>query len=241
MENSIYIGLSKQSAIKTNMNIIANNLANMNTTGFRGQNILFQEYVVEEKGNADDLSFVYDYGQYQVTDEGSISITGNQLDVALSGPGFMMAKHPTTQETLYTRAGDFHISENGNLVTSGGYDVLSAGGAPIALPTDSQFITIDENGIISNQDGQIGSIGMVEFENIQTLEPVGVNMYKSTEEPVAAIKSKMKQGHLEGSNVNAITEMTRMIEMLRSFQSQNDIVKKEHERIRSAIQKLTAK
>ncbi len=241
MENSIYLGVSRQRATTTDMAIIANNIANMNTTGFRAQNTLFQEYVVDTKGDSDPLSFVYDYGQYQVTKEGSVSLTGNQLDVALSGPGFMMAQDPITQATLYTRAGDFHIDIEGNLVTSGNYPVLGAGGAPINLPSTSEFISIDENGVISNQDGEIGSIAMVEFGDIQKMEPVGVNMYKTSAEAAPATETQMKQGHLEGSNVNGVVEMTRMIKTMRGFQSQNDILKKEHDRLRSAIQKLTAK
>ncbi|HRQ61733.1 MAG TPA: flagellar hook-basal body complex protein, partial [Alphaproteobacteria bacterium] len=90
MENSIYLGLSRQMVLRTNMNIVANNVANMNTPGYRGQNTLFEEYVSDPRGSDDPLSFVYDYGQYEDTKQGPLSATSNPLDVALNGPGFMV-------------------------------------------------------------------------------------------------------------------------------------------------------
>lgn len=239
MENSIYLGLSKQLALRTDMAIIANNLANMNTTGYRGQNTLFQEYVSDPKGNEDPLSFVYDYGHYQVTKEGPVSQTGNQLDIALGGPGFIGVTHLDTNETVYTRAGDFQMDVAGTLITSAGHPVASAAGAAITIPAGSEFIKIDNNGVVSNQDGALGTIMIVEFEDIQSMEALGDNLYKTGADAVPATETVVKQGYLEGSNVNSIVEMTRMIDTLRTFQSQNDIMKKENERLRTAIQKLT--
>ena len=239
MENSIYIGLSRQLTLRTNMSIIANNIANMNTTGFRGQNTLFQEYVSDPKGNEDPISFVNDYGQYQVSKEGPITETGNELNVALSGPGYIGAQHPTTNEILYTRAGDFHLDAQGTLMSSANYPIMGAGGAAITVPAGSEFIKIDDRGRLSNQDGEIGAIMLTEFENEQILEAVGDNMFKSPVEGVPATETMTKQGYLEGSNVNSVIEITRMMETLRTYKSQNDIIKQEHERLRSAIQKLT--
>jgi len=239
MENSIYLGLSKQLALKTDMSIIANNIANMNTTGFRGQNTLFQEYVEDPKGNQDPLSFVYDYGQYKVTKEGPVSETGNPFDVALSGPGFLGVQDVENERTIYTRAGDFHRDEQGQLMSSGGYPVLDAGGAPIQIPDNTEYVTIDRNGILSNQEGEFASLMVVEFEDVQQMKALGSNTYTTDLEGIPAENTNVKQGYLEGSNVNAVMEMTRMIDTLRTYQSQYDIMGKEHERLRAAIQKLT--
>ena len=237
MENSIYLGLSRQSVLRTNMDIVANNVANMNTTGFRAQNILFEEYISDPARNDDPLSFVYDYGEYQNTSAGSHTQTGNPLNVAVSGPGFIAIQAPGGQ-TAYTRDGNFHMMPDGTLATSSGYPVLGAGG-PIAIPAGSTEIVIDRNGVVMNQNGQLGQIQLVEFQNVQNLEAMGNNLYKTTAPVIQAAQSKLEQGFLEGSNVNPIIEMNRMIEILRDFQSTQRLLDTENERLLTAVQKLT--
>jgi flagellar basal-body rod protein FlgF len=237
MENSIYLGLSRQMVLNTNMNIIANNVANMNTPGYRGQNTLFEEYVSDPKGAIDPLSFVYDYGQYQDTKEGPLRSTGNPLDVALNGPGFIKVDGPGDKPT-YTRAGDLHIRSDGTLVTSRDHPVLSQGGSPLVLPQDSGEISIDEKGTISTDQGEVGQIGLAEFGNIQQLTPLGDNLYTTDAAPLPAAKTRMQQGFVEGSNVEGVLEMSRMIETLRNFQSVQKMMDTENERLRTAIRKL---
>lgn len=237
MENSIYIGLSKQTVLRANMTIIANNIANANTTGFRGQNMLFEEFVSDPRGADDELSFVYNRGQYQVTDEGPMRETGNELDIALAGPGFIQIDGPGDEPT-YTRDGHFEIDADGTLITSAGFAVEGEGG-PITIPEDTEFISIDQNGIISNQDGEIAQITIVEFPNIQVLEAQGNNLYKTDIAGVPAENTKVTQGFLEGSNVNTVLEMTRMIETSRKFQSLQNTLQSENERLQNVIRKLT--
>ncbi len=237
MENSIYIGLSRQMALKNNMSIVANNIANMNTTGFRGQSPLFKEYLSDPRYNGDPLSFVQDYGQYQKTAAGSIEQTGNPFNVALNGAGFMSVEMPDGG-TGYTRDGNFQKTAEGTLVNSAGFPMLGQGG-PITIPSSSTEISIDEKGVISDQNGQIGQLQIVEFDNVQELEAVGNNIFTTEGAANPAMKTMVKQGFLEGSNVNSILEMTRMIEILRQYQSTQKLLEGEHERLRSAIQKLT--
>lgn len=237
MENSIYLGLSRQMVLRTNMDIVANNIANMNTSGFRGQNPVFEEYISDPRYNDDPLSFVHDYGQYQLTTPGSIEQTGNPLNIALNGPGFIGIEMPGG-DTGYTRDGNFHKREDGTLVTSAGYPVLGQGG-PILIPANATEVSIDERGVVSDQNGSIGQIQVVEFENEQILEPVGNNLYVTEGQGIPAEKTRVAQGFLEGSNVNAVVEMTRMIEISRDFQSMQRVLETEHERLRGAIQSLT--
>tara|TARA_R110001592_G_scaffold27763_13_gene102742 strand:+ start:30687 stop:31406 length:720 start_codon:yes stop_codon:yes gene_type:complete len=237
MENSIYLGLSRQMVLQTNMDIVANNIANMNTSGFRGQNPLFEEYMSDPRDADDPLSFVYDYGQYQMTKQGSIEQTGNPFNVALNGPGFMGVQMPGG-ETAYTRDGNFQKRADGTLVTSSGLPVMSDGG-PIVISDNATEINIDEKGVVSDQNGPIAKLMVVEFENVQELEPAGNNLYISKGNSAAATKTKVAQGFLEGSNVEPVVEMSRMIEILRDFQSTQKLLEGEHERLRSAIQKLT--
>ena len=223
--------------LQTNMDVIANNIANMNTSGFRGQNPVFEEYLSDPRYGDDELSFVYDYGQYQMTSPGSMKQTENPLNVALEGPGFMGVLMPSG-ETGYTRDGDFQKGADGTLVNSSGWPVMGQGG-PITISSSSTEVSIDERGFISDQNGIIGQLQIVEFDNVQELEARGNNLYTTDGASKTASQTTAKQGFLEGSNVNSVVEMTRMIEILRDFQTTQKLLDSEHDRLRSAVQKLT--
>lgn len=238
MENSIYLGLSRQKTLHSNMAIASNNIANMNTPGYRAQNMLFSEYLSDPRGAEDEMSFVYDRGQYKTSQAGPMQQTDNPLDMALVGPGYFGVQAPGG-ETAYSRAGNFQIGTDGSLQTSAGLPVLSAGGAPIVIPANATEVKIDKKGVISTQDGQIGQIQIVEFDNIQQLKAFGDNLYLSETPGNPATRTTAQQGYIEGSNVNSIVEMTNLIEISRSFQSMQQAMQQEHERLRTAIQKLT--
>lgn len=237
MENSIYLALSKQMVLQTNMDIVANNVANMNTAGYRGLNPVFEEFIADPRYGDDPLSFVYDKGQYENTDAGSLTQTGNPLDVALVGDGFM-AVQTRDGGTGYTRDGGFRRNDVGMLVNAEGRAILGQGG-PITLPDDATEIKIDQKGVISSQNGQIGQLQIVEFENVQELRAVGGNTYVTEAAPLPAANTVVEQGFIEGSNVQPVLEMTRMIQILREFQGTQKILETEHDRMRSAIQKLS--
>lgn len=237
MENSIYLGLSRQLVLRSNMEIVANNIANMNTSGFRAQNMLVDEYVEKQKGDFDPLSFAYDYGQYKTTSPGAMQQTGNQLNVALNGPGFIGVQMANGQ-TGYTRDGNFQKSADGILLTSAGLQVMGQGGA-ITIPAEATEIIIDEKGMVSDQNGPFAQLNIVEFENLQDMKPQGNNLY-TTDAPVREpTKTTAWQGFLEGSNVVPVVEITKMIEILRDFQGTQKILETENDRLRSAIQKLS--
>lgn len=237
MENSLYVGLSSQVVLEGNMNIIANNVANLNTPGFRGQNMIFQEYVEKPRGMKEDVSLVNDYGQYQVTDPGPIKITGNSLDVALVGPGFLGIVTP--EGVQYTRAGNFAQLADGTLVNARGMPVAGQGGGVITIPQDAKNVYIDHNGAVSTDEGQIGQLMVSEFANYQTLNPAGNGLYTTSEPPIPATGTTVIQGKLEGSNVQAVVEMTRMIDVLREYQAVQRMMQTEHDRMRTAIQRLS--
>lgn len=237
MENSIYLGLSRQMVLQTNMQVVSNNIANMNTSGFRAQNVVFEEFLADPRGGDDPLSFAYDYGQYQMTSPGSQMQTGNPLHVALNGKGFMGVQMPDGK-VAYTRDGNFQKTQDGTLVTAAGFPVMGQGG-PITISTNAEYVTIDEKGFISDQGGSFAQLQISEFENVQTLKPVGNNLYTTDSEAKPAAKTTAQQGFIEGSNVVPVVEMTKMIEILRDFQSTQKLLETEHDRLRSAIQKLS--
>lgn len=237
MENSLYVGLSGQMALQGKMDLIAQNIANINTPGYRGQNGVFEEYLSRPQGMKETMSMVWDYGQYQVTDPGPVSITGGPLDVALVGPGFIGIQTP--EGIQYTRAGNFTMDAQGNLINAQGMKVAGAGGGAIMIPPDAENIYIDQKGVISTDDGEIGRIMVHEFTSEQILEPAGNGLYKTAEAGKPPTETSMHQGKLEGSNVQGVLEMTRMIDVSREYQMVQRVIQNEHERIRTTIQRLS--
>ncbi len=244
MENTAFIGLSKQIALRTQMNVIANNVANLSTPGYRAQNMVFTEFVEKPPGKHDSLgkqdpvSMVLDYGHYQVTAPGPMKFTGNDLDVALEGPGYLGVEAPDGEKT-YTRAGSFQVNTLGELVTGRGHKVMSEGGGTITIPADAGKVRIAEDGSVATEDGEIGKLMMVEFENLQDLKASGDGLYRTEEEGTPATNTRAIQGMLEGSNVQPVLEMTRMIDVLRAYQSTQRMLQSEHDRQRTMLQRLS--
>lgn len=238
MENAIFVGLSKSVGLKREMDVVANNIANLNTPGYRQQNMVFNEYLADPRGAERPLSQVLDYGQYQDTRPGSIDHTGNPLDVALSGSGYLGVEGPGDAPT-YTRAGRFNINANGEIVTPAGFPVLDEGGNPIILPQNAAGISIDETGVISTEDGEVAQLKVVEFANEQDLAQIGNNLYTTEQEEIPSPTTTVIQGAYEQSNVQAVLEMTRMIEVSRSYQSVQRMIEQEHSRQKDMIEKLS--
>lgn len=237
MENALYIGLSRQIVLQQQMNTVANNIANMNTPGFKAQKMVFEEYLVTPEQTGEEMSMVLDYGQFTDKSQGPLKLTGNPLDVALEGDGFFMVESP--QGTRYTRAGNFTLNGNGEIVNASGYRVLNSGEGPITIPADAKEIKIGTNGEISTDAGVVGQLGVVEFEDMQALESIGNGMFDDKSGTAAAsLNTVVRQNMIEGSNVQSVMEMTDMIEVSRQYQSMQKMLQGEHDRQRSTIQKL---
>ena len=233
MENPGYIALSKQTTLQRQMSVIANNLANMNTSGFKAERMVFREYI-SKPSETETLSFVQDFGLARDFTEGTATLTGNPLDLSISGPGYFALD--TQNGDRYTRHGRFQLNETGQLVTGEGDIVLSNNGAPITIPPGSGSLTISADGSIPGANGPLGRIGLVEFENERNLKRSENNLYEAKGERArAAENSSMLQGNLEGSNVQPILEMTRMIQVHRSYRSTQNFIKTEHDKILKAI------
>lgn len=241
MENSIYIGLSRQMALQEQMDTVSNNIANMSTPGYRGHNMIFLEYMSKqrnaEKAGNDSISMVHDYGQYMNTENGPLRSTGNPLDVALEGPGFFGIQTPDGVQ--YSRAGNFHKNGAGELMTGSGQLVADEGGGTIVIPEDAIEVKISRDGTVSTDQGELARLMVVEFENPQSLEAQGNGLYKTEDPGNPAENTQVMQGMLEGSNVNAVLEMTRMIDVSRAYQSTQRMLQGEHDRQRGMIQTLT--
>lgn len=237
MENTIYIGLSRQMALENQMNIISNNMANMNTSGFKAGRVMFAEYLDKPKGMNETVAMTYDYGNYRDLGNGPIKLTGNQLDVALQGPGYIGVN--STDGLHFTRAGTFKINAQRQLVTPDNFPVVDNGGKAIAIPEGNDNITIGEDGTIMGNTGNIGQLMVREFNKPNDLIPVGNTLYKTSEAGNPATSTKVVQGAVEGSNVQGVSEMTNLMEVSRDYQSIQKILQNEHDRIRSVVKTLS--
>lgn len=241
MDNAILIGLSQQMALRNQMTVIANNLANVNTAGFKSGRLLFEEYLMpttEENlpGTPDkNLSYVQDGAILRDFVAGRMQRTDNPLDVAVGGKGWMVAQ--TDAGERYTRNGNLSLNKDGTLVTSAGHPVLGDGG-PIVIGPDETGITIAEDGTVSTSEGVKGRLRLVEFENENALRKEGNSLFSSPDQPKPAENPRFVQGMIEGSNVQPVVEMTRMIEVQRAYTRTASMLQREDELMRDTINKL---
>lgn len=241
METTSYIALSRQGALRREMSAIANNLANMNTTSFKGERLMFVDHLTRSKSGDfitdQKLSFVRDVASYRNTAEGAIEQTGNPLDVAIHGDGYFVVQAADGAQQ-YTRNGNFRMDNTGQLVTQTGLPVLTDAGAPIFFAPEDSTISISNSGTISSENGEIGKLRIVNFDDPRNLQRAANGMYTTDQAPLDVAEPDVVQSALEGSNVQSILEMTRMIEVSRSYKSTQSLVDKEDERIRKAINEL---
>jgi len=235
MENGIYIGISRQAALRRQMDVVANNLANVNTPAYRAERMVFQEFLMKPPQDQTGYSYVQDVGQYRSTENGPITATGNELDVALNGEGYFVVDTPLGER--YTRHGRFQLDANGFVVTTEGHQVLSDAG-PIQIPPQSTSIEINGDGSISTDVATLGKLQVVQFEDDQEPKRGANGLYTTEQDPQVATDVQLVQGSLEQSNVVAVLEITRMIEISNAHNSLRKILENEDERNRTMIRRL---
>ena len=240
MENAQLINLSRQIALRHQMDVVANNMANINTTGFKAQEILMEEWVSpvardqDFTGGDQKLSFVQDWATMIDMAPGALVQTGNALDVGLEGEGFFAVETPAGER--WTRSGAFQINADGMLVDMSGNPVMGEGGQITFDPSETE-ITIASDGTAMTQAGSKGKLRIVEFDDPRVLTRQGDNLY-SGGEPLANVETRAVQGFIERSNVSGVTEMAEMIRVNRSYQTLASIMQRQDDLRRSAIQRL---
>ncbi len=249
MENALLIGLSRQTALERQLDVIANNIANVNTTGYKADNTLFEAYLNtpahEDNFVASDrrVSFVEDRGTYRDMTQGAAEETKNPLDIAIDGSAFLAVQ--TAGGERYTRDGSLKINNQGQLVTAGGNQVLGANGPIIFQQTDHD-INITPDGTITviegtnRTDSFRGQLRLVSFTDAQKMLKEGLNLYSAGQggTPQADTKSTVRQGFIEKSNVNAVAEMSRMMEVSRTYSAVANMMNQQAELQKTAIQQL---
>src|ERR1700682_4752228 len=249
MENTLLVGLSRQMALQRQMDVVANNVANVNTNGFKADKSLFEEFLNsgahEDNFAARDrrVSYVQDRGTFKDFSAGPTEQTKNPLDVAIDGGGFLVVQTPAGER--YTRDGGLQINNQGQLVTAAGNQVLGTSGPIVFQPTDHD-ITIAADGNVTVVEGVNridcvrGKLRMVSFADAQKLLKEGSNLYSAGTGTAAQADtvSRVRQGFVEKSNVNLVTEMSRMIEITRTYTQISSLLQQQSDLHKSAIEKL---
>ena len=240
MDNALYVGLSRQMTLRHELDIVANNIANADTTGFKVESLLVK---TEPKAPAVTLDgpkpvkFVLDTGVARDFGQGQLRQTGSPLDLGIDGKGFFKVSTPDGER--YTRDGRFRLDDNGKVVTQAGLPVLGDGGE-ITLDPTKGAVTIASDGTMSQGIERVGKVAVVGFDTLSVLEKTGDNLYRNTsnQQPQPATTAQVRQGMLEGSNVNSISEITRMLEVTRAYESMAKMMDSTADLSRRAVERM---
>lgn len=236
MNSSTYITLSGQNAWQREMDVLANNIANLSTPGFKGEQMLFNEYLVDTP-DGKPLSYVAVAGTARDMNQGPLTHTGNPLDIALDGPGFL-AVTKSDGSTEYTRDGHLQLDSKDELVTSTGFVVQGSGGAPIVIPAGAGRVTIGNDGTVSTRQGTIGKIAVVNFADPQVLVESQGGLYTTSQAAQPITTTQVEQGTIEQANVQPILEMTRLMSVAHSITLAKNFADGENTLLTNAIDRL---
>ncbi|MFO0292356.1 MAG: flagellar basal-body rod protein FlgF [Rhodospirillales bacterium] len=245
MENPSYIAIAQMGALRRQLDVTANNVANISTPGYRSERLLFETIFSDMAGNSGlngpgaKVAFAVDRGIWRDSKPGPVERTGNQFDIALVGPGYIAVQ--TESGVRYTRAGAFRPDAQGRLALANGAQLLGENGSPITIPAGETSVEIDRRGAITGKEGQIGRVRVVTFDNEQAMRRTGENLLTTDAEakPMDDKQTKVAQGMIEGSNVQSVLEIAQMIELTRRYQSASRMIDQEQDRSRRTIEKLT--
>lgn len=240
MQSGLYVGISSQIALERRLNTIADNMANMNTVGFRATEVKFDEVLSNTKNELNaKVAFVSQGNDYLSTRTGQLQHTGSSLDFAIKGDAWFSIDTPAGQ--VLTRDGRFTMRETGELVSLMGHPVLDAGGAPIQLNRNGSPPTVGADGRIM-QDGQaVATLGLFTADVSQGFlraDNSGVIPVDDPQPVVDTFDVAVVQGYIEGSNVNGISEMTQLIQVNRAFEGISSLMRDSESSFGEAIKTL---
>jgi flagellar basal-body rod protein FlgF len=250
METTLLIALSLQTALQRQLDMVANNVANLNTTGFKADGAVFAEYLQgsastdQNSALEQKLSFVEDRMSWHDMSQGPVQQTGNPLDVAIDGEGMLVVQ--TVAGERYTRNGSLQISNTGELVTSNGDKVLGENGPIVLQPTDRDIVITKDGtikvreGISLTSDSTRGKLRLVSFTDPQLLQKDGSSNFLAPDGvvPQPVTNPHVVQGAIEKSNVRAVIEMSRMIEVTRTYTEVATIIQQQSTLQQTSIQQL---
>ncbi|MCB1396335.1 MAG: flagellar hook-basal body complex protein, partial [Rhodobacteraceae bacterium] len=214
MDNPGYTTLTRQSGLLSEMQVLAHNIANLSTTGFRREGVLFSEYVRQLDRQEEPLSMAAARAHQTYLTQGTLTQTGGTLDLAIEGEGFFLVETP--QGERLTRAGHFSTDAAGEMVNPDGHRLLDIGGSPVFVPAGAAQIAIARDGTVSADGQPLAQIGLMRPEDPSQLRRAAGTLHEATGPLVPVDEPVLLQGFLEDSNVNPISEMARLIEVQRA-------------------------
>ncbi|EDM73065.1 flagellar basal-body rod protein FlgF, putative [Roseobacter sp. AzwK-3b] len=235
MENTGYTTLTRQSGLLREIQVIANNIANAATTGYREESLIFAEYVKRVE-NGPSISMATPSARSISSLQGGLQPTGGTLDFAIEGDGFFLIE--AADGNRLTRAGSFSLSAAGELATHDGHRVLDAGGAPVFLPPNATDLRVAADGTISAEGRLIGQIGLVRPLDPNDLIREGGTLFRTDVGTKPVEGSRILQGFLEGSNVDPIAQVARMVEVQRAYEMGQSFLENENTRIRETLKTM---
>jgi flagellar basal-body rod protein FlgF len=237
MDNAAYAVLTRQSGLLAELQAVANNIANAETTGFRAEGVIFSEYIAALGGDAPSLSMAAARVRETALTPGALARTGGTLDVAITGEGFFRVATPDGERL--TRAGSFTQNANGDVVNAEGHALLDAGGAPLFVPPGAAQIGIAPDGTISADGVPVGQIGLFVPSDPSSLTRQSGVLFEAGSDLLPADGATVSQGFLEESNVDAVSQITRLIAVQRAYELGQGLLEREDSRIRNVIQTLS--
>ncbi|MGV6804623.1 MAG: flagellar hook-basal body complex protein [Ruegeria sp.] len=235
MDGAAYATLARQSGLLREMQVVANNIANATTTGYRGSELTFSEHIRGVGSGAVSMG----HANVHVTQmqQGPLAETGGTFDLAIEGEGYFLVQ--TKAGSRLTRAGVFSPNGEGMLSTADGHLVLDTEEAPIFVPPSAATIFIAPDGTISSQDQPLGRVGVFVPTEAQGMQRETGVLFNAPAGYDPAPEARVLQGVLEGSNINPIEQIARMIEVQRAYEMGQSFLETEDERIRAAVRNLT--
>jgi len=240
MDNTLYVSLSRQMALQHELDVIANNVANVDTAGFKVESLTMQEQpeALPADGSGPSLvKFVLDSGVVRDFGQGALKETGGPLNLAIDGEGFF--RITTAAGERYSRDGRFTMDAQGRIVTASGDPVQGDGGDIVLDPTRGEP-KIAQDGTVSQRGQIVARISLVNFANLSALSKAGNGYYANVSnlQPQAASAARIRQGMLESSNVEPITQMTRLIEVTRAYENISKMIQNTADLSSKSIDKL---
>ena len=236
MENTLYVGLSHQIGLRRWLDVTANNIANINTDGFRADRIAFNE-LLETPEKTRSLSFSEPVNITTDPREGAIEQTGNPFDFAIQGDGYFAVDTPAGVQ--YTRAGRFTLNLNNDLITNHGYQVLDDNNQPLTLPPNYERLDVTKEGLMVVDGVALGRIGVFEFDNPGSLSKNGDTLFIAHDPAFRRENALLQQGYIEGSNVQAVTELVKMMQVERDNARIKSLIDRENQLSTEAINVFT--
>jgi flagellar basal-body rod protein FlgF len=238
MDLAGYVALTRQAGLNKEMQTLANNIANISTTGYQREGVVFAEMVQALPVEGGSVAMTDARGRFTDLVQGALAPTGGALDFAIEGEGYFTVMTPAGERL--TRAGAFTRDADGQIVNMDGHQLLDEGGGPVLIPFEVSTISLSTDGTLSGDGLPIAQLGLKMPTDPTTVFREGGTLFRADGEtvPVEPGRSNIVQGFVEQSNVNAVSEMTHLIEVQRAYERGQKLLDQEDERIKQVVQTL---